>query len=158
MRALFGLVATATVLAPLTAAAEDITGTYRLVGDQRKILDTGEIVTAPNPNGYIMYGKEGRMLVVITRQPRPKPEGDTMTDQQRADLYKTMSAYGGTYKFDGKTMEHIIDIAWNESWIGSHQQRFVTRDGDRLVYTTTPYRSQIDGKQSVNILTWEPVK
>src|SRR5947209_3722922 len=98
-------------------AEEDISGTYRLIVEQRKIVDTGEIVPVPNPLGYISYGKDGRMLVVIVRHPRPKPEAlDKITDQQRQDLFRTMSAYGGTYSFDGKTVEHSIDIAWNEVW------------------------------------------
>ncbi|MGZ5829630.1 MAG: lipocalin-like domain-containing protein [Xanthobacteraceae bacterium] len=97
------------------------------------------------------------MFVIIVRQPRPRPENsDTITDQQRIELYRTMSAYGGTYKFDGKTVEHSIDIAWNEVWTGT-QARNVTIEGDRLTLTTPPYQSQVDGKTSVNILVWEKV-
>ena len=29
-----------------------------------------------------------------------------------------MLAYGGTYKFDGKKIEHHVDISWNGSWTG----------------------------------------
>jgi hypothetical protein len=49
-----------------------------------------------------------------------------------------MTAYGGTYKFDGKTVEHDIDIAWNEAWVGTKQMRTVTRDGG-LTLTTPPF-------------------
>lgn len=66
----------------------------------------------PNPLGYITYGKDGRMMVVIVRHPRPKPEAiDKISDQDAARLFRTMTAYGGTYRFDGKTIEHHIDIA-----------------------------------------------
>ena len=47
-----------------------------------------------------------------------------------------MTAYGGTYKFDGSTIEHHIDISWNEVWTGTTQVKSVKRDADRLVYTT----------------------
>lgn len=47
--------------------------------------------------------------------------------------------YGGTYKFDGKSVEHSIDIAWNEVWSGTKQVRTVTREGDRLTLTTPPF-------------------
>jgi len=145
---------------PFQAIAEDdISGTYKLVVDQRKIVETGEVVSAPSPHGYITYGKDGRLMVLIVRQPRPRPESsDKITDQERIDLYKTMSAYGGTYKFDGKTVEHHVDIAWNEVWSGTTQVRTVTREGDRLTLTTPSYTSQVDGKLSVNILVWEKVK
>ena len=140
-------------------ADDDISGTYKLVVDQRKIVETGEVIPTANPLGYIMYGKDGRLLVLIVRHPRPKPEvPDKFTDQERIDLFRTMSAYGGTYKFDGKTVEHSVDIAWNEIWVGTKQVRNVTREGNRLTLTTPSYRSQVDGKISVNMLVWEKVK
>lgn len=103
-------------LVPLQALADDdISGTYKLIIEQRKIVETGETVPVPKPLGYITYGKDGRMLVIVVRHPRPKPEAlDKITDQERIDLFRTMSAYGGTYKFDGKAVERSIDIAWNE--------------------------------------------
>jgi hypothetical protein len=147
-------------LAPFPAVTqEDISGSYKLIVEQRKIVDTGEIVPVPNLLGYISYGKDGRMLVVIVRHPRPKPEAlDKITDQQRQDLFRTMSAYGGTYSFDGKTIEHSIDIAWNEVWAGTKQVRTVTREGDRLTLTTPPFPFHTDGKVSVNMLVWEKMK
>jgi Lipocalin-like domain len=121
MRSFTITVATFATLVPFLAKADDdIAGTYKLVVEQRKIVETGETVPVPNPLGYLTYGKDGRMLVLIVRHPRPKPEAiDKITDQQRADLLRTMTAYGGTYKFDGTTVEHNIDIAWNEVWAGT---------------------------------------
>jgi Lipocalin-like domain len=149
----------ATVVPFLAQADDDISGTYKLIVEQRKIVETGETVPVPNPLGYVTYGKDGRMLVLIVRHPRPKPEAiDKITDQQRADLLRTMTAYGGTYKFDGTTVEHSIDIAWNEVWAGTKQVRTVTRDGDRLTLTTPPFPFHTDGKVSVNMLVWEKVK
>jgi hypothetical protein len=58
----------------IAKADEDISGTYKLIIEQRKIVETGETVPVPNPLGYITYGKDGRMLVLIVRHPRPKPE------------------------------------------------------------------------------------
>src|SRR6476659_2998924 len=115
-----------------TAEDTDITGTYRLVSEQRKIVDTGEIVPSSGSQGFISYDKSGRMLVVLVRSPRPNPENlDKMTDQDRLGLFRTMTAYSGTYKFDGKTVEHSIDISWNEYWTGK-KDRPVERDGDRI--------------------------
>jgi molybdate transport system substrate-binding protein len=148
-----------TPLSERSQAEDDISGTYKLIVEQRKIVETGETVTVPNPLGYITYGKDGRMLVLIVRHPRPKPEAiDKITDQQRADLLRTMTAYGGTYKFNGTTVKHDIDIAWNEVWAGTEQVRTVTRDGDRLTLTTPPFPFHTDGKMSVNMLIWERVK
>jgi molybdate transport system substrate-binding protein len=148
-----------TPLSERSQADSDISGTYKLIVEQRKIVETGETVPVPNPLGYITYGKDGRMLVLIVRHPRPKPEAiDKITDQQRADLLRTMTAYGGTYKFNGTTVEHDIDIAWNEVWAGTKQVRTVTRDGGRLTLTTPPFPFHTDGKMSVNMLVWERLK
>jgi hypothetical protein len=106
-----------------------LSGTYKLVVEGRQILRTGEIIPVPNPRGYITYGNDGRMLVLIVRNPRPKPISiEGTTDQKRADLLRTMTAYGGTYEFDGTTIKHHIDISWNEVWTGTTEVRSVTRD------------------------------
>jgi hypothetical protein len=82
---------------------------------------------------------------------------ELMEHERKFGLW-TMTAYGGTYKFDGTTVEHNIDIAWNEVWAGTQQVRTVTRDGDRLTLTTSPFPFHTDGKISVNMLVWERVK
>jgi hypothetical protein len=143
---------------PLSDLATDnaLVGTYKLVVEGRRILNTGEIVRVQNPRGYITYGNDGRMLVLIVRNPRPRPINiESMTDQERSDLLRTMTAYGGTYEFDGTTIKHHIDISWNEVWTGTTEVRSVTRDGERLVYTTPPFHFHSDGKLSANTLIWE---
>ena len=107
----------------------------------------------------LITSKDGRMLILIVRGNRPKPESlDKITDQQRADLFRSMTAYGGTYKFDGKTMEHHIDISWNEIWTGTTQIRDVKKEGDRLIYITHPAPFVSDGKMSIVTTVWEKVK
>ena len=73
-----------------------------------------------------------------------------MTDQDRIGLFRTTTAYSGTYKFDGKTVEHSIDISWNEYWAGTKQVRTVERDSDRITLTTSPFPFHTDGRISVN--------
>lgn len=145
----------------LQAAAADISisGTYRLVSEQRTIVDTNEVIPGTGARGYITYGGDGHMIVLIVRQPRPRPEGaEKITDQQRIDLLRTMTAYAGTYKFDGSTIEHNIEISMNEVWSGTKQVRSVKRDGQRLVYSTPPFPFHTDGKMSINTLVWEKVQ
>ena len=83
---------------------------------------------------------------------------EKMTDQQRADLFRSMAAYGGTYKFDGKTVEHHIDISWNEVWTGTTVIREIKKEGDKLVYTSAAAPFGGDGKVSVVSLVWQKVK
>lgn len=147
------------------AFAEDRTleGTYSLISSTRKILETGQVLDSygKKPSGYINYDRNGRVLVVLVSdendRPLPKEVG-SITDEQRAGLFRTMVAYGGTYKFDGQSVEHHIDISWNQAWTGTTQIRDVRKDGDKLIYTTRAAPFSGDGKISVATLVWQKLE
>ena len=156
------LVAALTSILSFPAFAEDLMldGTYKLVSSTRKLLDTGEIIEpyGKHPTAYVNYGRDGRFLVLIVsdKNDRPNPENvKVITDQQRADLFRTMTSYGGTYTFDGHTLEHHVDISWNQVWTGTTVIRDIQRDGDKLIYTTRPAPFAADGKMSVLTLVWQ---
>ena len=145
----------------VSPAENDLAGTYRLISDTRKDLETGEVLYpyGKNPTGYIMYGKEGRMLVLVVGDERPKPASIAKaTPEQQAALFRSMLAYGGTYKFDGKKIEHHIDISWNELWTGTVAIREVQKEGNRLIYTTGPAPLSGTGRKNIATLIWEKVK
>ncbi len=147
-------------LIPVSGSEEDIVGTYKLISDTRKDLNTGEVfyTYGNNPAGYIMYGKEGRMLVLVLSDNRARPANmEKATLEEQAALFRSMLAYGGTYKFDGKRVEHHIDISWNELWTGTTAIRNVRKEGNKLIYTTEPASSR-DGRKSIATLVWEKVK
>lgn len=140
----------------------DLVGTYSLVSSSIRYLDNGEVVPdqfGKNAKGFIMYGADGRMLVLVTFGERPKPESTArMTDDQRSGLFRTMLAYGGTYTFVGDKVEHHVDICWDELRCGQSFLRYVIRDGDRLTYTTHPAPSPFNGRTSVATTVWQKVK
>jgi len=145
---------------PAFAGDQMLDGTYKLVSSTRKLLETGQVVDTfgKHPSGYINYGKDGRFLVLIVwdKNDRPNPENvKLITDQQRADLFRTMVSYGGTYTFDGHTVEHHVDISWNQVWTGTTVIRDVQWEGDKLIYTTRPADFTGDGKLSVSTLVWQ---
>ena len=144
----------------LAYAEDELPGTYKLVSATRTIVGTGEVRDAygKNPKGYVMYGRDGRVMVLITHDGRPKSSRTEMTDQDRADQYRTLNAYGGTYTFHGDSVEHHIDIAGNEARVGTTEIRAIRRDGDRLIYTTKPQPFSGDGKLSVITLVWKKLK
>jgi Lipocalin-like domain len=148
---------------PAFAEDQRLEGTYKLVSSTRQILETGQIVDTygKQPTGYINYGRDGRMLVLIVadKNNRPAPESvGAITDEQRANLFRTMTAYGGTYKYDGHTIEHHLDISWNQVWTGTTLIRDVEKEGDKLIYTTKPAPFSGDGKMSVITLIWQKVE
>jgi Lipocalin-like domain len=98
------------------------------------------------------------MMVIIVFSNRPRPESlDKMNDQQRAELFRTMIPFGGTYTFQGDRIEHHINISSNELWTGTTMIRDIKKEGDRLV-DTKPAPFPSDGKMSVNTLVWGKVK
>ena len=147
------------------AGNEEILGTYKLISATNKLLDTGSVVNAyggEHPKGYITYGKEGRMLVFVTYDGRPKPQDVLKTTiEERDALYRSMTAYGGTYTFSGNQVEHHVDISWDETRSGTTVIRQVTRDGDRLTYVTEPFRTRNKEdfeKMVVQTLIWEKLQ
>jgi Lipocalin-like domain len=149
------------VLLPISAYAADadLYGTYRLISTTAKTLETGQEEKYTDESGYITYGRDGRMFVLLVRGKRPKPESlEKMTDQQRVELFRTVTAYSGTYTFDGKTVEHHVDISWNEVFTGMTLRREVRFDGDRVILTTPPSPRSSDGKMGVRTLIFEKVK
>ncbi len=131
---------------------EKLQGTWKLVEVRGDITAT----LGKAPNGFFIFGKDGRTLVLITGEKRPMVSDLTrMTDQERIDLFKTMLAYGGTYNFNGKELRIQVDIAWNEYWLGTEQVRFARLEGKRLELSTPLMPSIVDGKPTSTVLIWE---
>ena len=133
-------------------------GTYQLVSSTRSISGTEQVVDVfgPNPKGYVTYTKEGRMSVLIVSAVRPMaPSADAIPDPVKEALFSTMLAYAGTYQFDGTTIEHNIEVSWNGLWEGTRQIRHIRSQGERLIYTTPPLGSPVDGALGVATVTWE---
>jgi hypothetical protein len=140
---------------------EELYGTWRLVSFTRQVVTTGEKtdIFGKAPRGFLSYSRDGRMYAILVREERPKPADlANMTDQERTELFKTLIAYGGTFKFDGKAVTHQVDISWNENWTGTAQVRNARLEGRLLYITTNPQPSSMDGKPAISVLTWEKIQ
>jgi Lipocalin-like domain len=158
---LLGLLLVLFVSASALAADEQLYGTWRLISFIRTVVSTGEStdIFGKSPQGTFIFGRDGRALVLIVSDKRPKVSDLTkLTDSERAELFKTMIAYGGTYTFDGKTLKLRPDISWNDNWTGLEQTRLVKFEGNRLFLSTIPAPSVVDGKIVTSVLAWERVK
>ena len=107
-----------------------ILGIWRLVSYEAEFQATGERepVLGKNPAGYIIFTPEGRAFFILTGEGCKAPN----TDQDRADLLKSMFAYTGMYRLEGDKWITKVDVSWNPAWIGTEQVRFFKFDGDRL--------------------------
>ncbi len=139
---------------------DKLVGTWKLVSVRARDIETGEErdVWGANPEGYIMYGADGRMMVFNTRSGRPKPKGTMPTPQEAAELFQGMLAYAGSYSVKGNEVTHHVDIAWNEAWRGSDMVRIATFDGQRVHLSTRPSHDPVNGRMGVRTMTWEKMK
>lgn len=148
-------------LVPQTVAcaqAERLVGTWRLVSFTQTILTTGETIDVfgQAPQGFITYGTDRRMMVLMVKDTRPRPSDlASITDEERADLFRTMVAYAGTYAFDGSVVTHHLDISWNQIFTDTDQVRNIEINGCKLIMSTNPQPRSQDGRTAVSVLTWE---
>jgi hypothetical protein len=140
------------------AGNQELFGTWRLMSFTQKILATGETIDVfgKAPQGFINYGHDGRMMVLMVKDARPKPSDlAAMTDQERVELFKTMVAYAGTYTVYSSTVTHHLDISWNQIFTGADQVRNIEFDGCKFIMSTNPQPRSQDGQVAVSVLTWE---
>jgi Lipocalin-like domain len=139
-------------------------GDWALVSLAFVNVDTGE-ETRPwgaNPVGQLTYSANGRMIAVLTADPKVRKPVDFSggkSTEERAALYSNSSAYSGTWSAVANTVTHKVDIAVNQSWVGTDQVRYTRLDKDDLTIETAPILSNIDGKTKNKLtLVWKRVK
>lgn len=138
-------------------------GDWSLVSMAFVNADTGEI-TRPwgaNPIGQLSYGANGRMIAVLTADPKDRKSvapGTEKASEERAALYASSSAYSGTWTAVANIVTHKVDVAVNHSWVGTDQVRYVRLDKDDLIIDTAPTPGS-DGKTKYKItLVWKRVR
>ena len=112
-------------------------GTWKLVSYQTEVQATGEKEPAmgQNPTGYVVFNPEGRVFLLLTGDAR-KP---AKTSQERAELFTTLIAYTGTYRFEGDKWTTKVEVAWIPEWVGTEQVRTLMVDGEKL-QVLSPWR------------------
>ena len=167
-RIAFAVIVVISALAAATLAAkngladerERLIGTWKLVEAVSEDVATGEKtnVYKAGAAGFITYGADGRIMVIVVDSSRKKPAGNVATGPEAEALFRTMAAYAGSYMIKGTQIIHHVDASWNQVWTGTDQIRNFNFDGDRLSLATAPSPNPFTGKMSVRTLVWERVK
>lgn len=120
-------------------------------------------VYGANPRGYISYTADGHMMVMFARSDRPplsheiqsplSQEMSTVPIAELAQAFTSFSAYAGTYRLEGNTVMHELDIASIPNRVGTTLVRTVTINGSRMTLSTPETIN--DGIATVFELTWE---
>ena len=113
---------------------DKLVGTWRFVEAVSEDLSTGQKtdIYQGTPVGFIMYSGDGRMMVMNVNSGRKRPAGAVAMTPEAEALFRSMTAYGGTYWIDGNRVIHHVDISWNETWTGTDQVREYKLEGERL--------------------------
>ena len=111
-------------------AGNGVVGSWRVVSYELEFQDGGERVLplGDRPNGYLVFGADGRMMAYLEAGGRAAPR----TDDERAAAYRSLLAYTGKYRVEGGKWTTKIDGTWNVEWAGTDQERFFSLKGDTL--------------------------
>ena len=139
--------------------SERLLGTWKLVSAVREEIPSGAKTDlfGSDPQGFLNYSPDGRMIALITRGDR-KPAADGRPTPAEAEaLFRSMLSYAGRYTVEGDVVTHHVDISWNQSFTGGAQKRHFKFEGNRLQLSPPPSPDPLDGKMSVRKLIWERV-
>jgi len=94
-------------------------------------------------------------MALLTAEGRKVPS----TAEDREVAFRSAVAYSGRYRVDGNKFVTKVDVAWNEAWVGTDQERFFRIEGDKLYIESPPTANLNRGGQKVRgILVWEREK
>jgi hypothetical protein len=147
----------AAVLFRFRRREDQIVGTWKLLSVMYEDQQTKELtpVLGRNPKGSQIATPEGRWLALVTAEGRKVPQ----TDEERAQALRSMISYSGRYRVEDNKVITKVEIAWNESWVGGEQVRFVRFEGDRLYIESPPMpHPNVGGRVVRVIVTWEREK
>lgn len=152
----FSSLALVSVLAPASASAQDIVGSWKQKAFYQKVVSSGEkrFPFGEKIVGRSAYTKEGTFCTMATGADRKQGAG-VPTDEERVGLFKTMYAYCGTYRVDGTKLLAQPDVAWTPNWTKGEHNASWKVDGKVLTIETLPFKSQLDGVDVVAITEYE---
>jgi hypothetical protein len=83
-----------------------LVGTWKLISCFMEDIETKETrqVWGERPNGYLVVTSAGRWIVVQTAEGRKAPH----TDEDQSDAFKTLLAYSGKYRTEGRAAKRTI--------------------------------------------------
>jgi hypothetical protein len=122
-------------------AAPDLVGTWSLMSLTVSRSGSEVEVLGPHPHGQLIFGSDGRYVVVGLRADLPKFAADNRLSgsaEENQRIVEGSFAHFGTYTVDssGQLIVFHIQNSTFPNWDGEVQRRPFTLDGDRLTYVT----------------------
>jgi hypothetical protein len=141
-------------------AASDLVGSWVLRSWVLTLEDgTVEEPFGHEPQGLVVYTRDGRMITTIGHRERPALGKDLSsgTDEARLAAIRTFIAYSGPFTIEGSDVVHDVEMSLEPAWLGTRQRRHVelADDGDTLFLSTDPLL--VIGRRGRHRLRWERV-
>jgi hypothetical protein len=134
----------------------DFVGTWRLESWENRREGETTYPFGQDAIGYITYTEEGYMSVAFMTSNRSNyTSGDFLggSKEEKAAAAETHASYCGTYKIQGNTIIHSIEVSSFPNWVGTDQERFFEVEDKILTLSTAPIL--LAGKQQTAHLIWE---
>ena len=93
------------------------------------------------PKGHLILLPSWRMNGILTGENRKPPR----TPEDALAAMQSMAAYSGVYRFEDGKFITKVDIAWDESWVGTEQVRLYRFEGNILNIETAPAVGLVPG-------------
>jgi hypothetical protein len=110
--------------------------------------------------GFVTFTPDGRMMLMIVDATRKPPAQPTATDAEAVSLFRTMTAYAGTYRVQGNEIIIHVEISSEQKETGTDETRVFKLDGNRLTTMTKPRIAGLSNSNQMTVVTvvWERVK
>lgn len=132
----------------------DVVGTWRLESAYFIAQGTGDRVDilGANPFGFAIFEPSGRMIAILTSD----ADARMTASEDVAALHKSMISYTGRWSVDGEKLVTQVDGAWDPSWVGVEQVRYLTVDASTASVRTGPLRHpSFPGDEVIGYVNWE---
>jgi hypothetical protein len=120
-------------IATPSLAQQSLVGTYKLVSLQREIDGKTDPLPGKPPRGYLIITPKA---YVMFQTEGTRKYGESAAD--KAALWESMVAHGGSYRVEGKKLVMNPDTHSNESMVGNQQIRDWEIKGNRLLLSSDP--------------------
>jgi hypothetical protein len=136
------------------SSRSSLIGTWKLVSAVMEDVETKEqkLAWGTKPNGIIVLTPNGRWIALQTAEGRLPPQ----SDEERVAAFRSMLAYSGRFRIQGQQIIINVDIAWDESWIGTEQVRTFRIEGSTLHIEAAPQPyANFGGRVMRGVLVWQ---
>lgn len=122
----------------------------QIYDDGRRAYPLGQSLT-----GFLRYDPDGRMACMIADTNRQRLSGGQFTspDTEMLGACRGFFAYAGTYKIDGNTVLHQVDISLFPNWEGGVQKRQVELADGKLTIAARLEEGTSEARTAM--LTWQ---